>query len=68
MLSENSSESKLQCGRLLRISQVQEILGLSRAAIHNLVVSGQLRRRKIGGAVRIAEADLNDFVNEAAER
>lgn len=52
----------LQSSKLLTLLQVQELLQVSRQTLYSLFESGKLRRRKIGGSVRVALRDLNQFI------
>jgi len=47
---------------LLRIPEVCEVLGLSRAAVYTLLQRGELRAVKIGTARRIPTSAIDEFV------
>jgi excisionase family DNA binding protein len=48
---------------LYTIREVEDVLGLSRAAIYNLINAGELRRVKVGKAARIPRASLVAYVD-----
>ncbi len=48
--------------RLLTAPQCAERLGISPKTLRNLYRCGQLPSIRIGGSVRIAESDLEDFL------
>jgi excisionase family DNA binding protein len=52
--------------RLLRIEEVGEALGISRAQVYRLISGGELRATHIGRSARVAPEDLDAFV--AAKR
>lgn len=47
---------------MLRVKEVAERLALSESKIYQLVRSGELPHYKIGGAVRVSEEQLLDFL------
>ena len=49
--------------KLLRSSEVADLLGISRAQVWNLQARGELRVTRIGRSVRFAADDLRDFIN-----
>jgi len=50
---------------LLTIPQTQERLNLSRQSVYRLFWSGELRRVKIGRAVRVRAEDVLDLIERA---
>ena len=53
--------------KLYRIPEVMDYLGMSRPTVYRYVSSGQLRSVKIGGARRVTESGLVEFVEAHAE-
>jgi excisionase family DNA binding protein len=47
---------------LLTVKQVAAALQLSASKVYELLAKGTLPRYKIGGAVRIAQADLDEYL------
>ena len=60
----NIEEQKI---RLLTIPQVQERLGLGRSTIYNLINAGELKAIKINKSVRIADTDVDKFIQSLLE-
>ena len=52
---------------LLRIFEVMERTGLSKASVYRVINAGQLRTVKIGRSVRVTESELTRFI-EALEK
>jgi excisionase family DNA binding protein len=52
-------------GRLLRLDEVAEQLSISKSMAWKLVTYGQLRSVRIGRAVRVRPADLDEYVANA---
>jgi len=48
---------------LLNIKQVQEILGLGRSIVYELIHSGEIKHMKIRGKIRIPRRFLVDYIN-----
>ena len=48
--------------RLLRIPEVADRLGVSRATVYNLIAAGQLATTAVGSVTRISEAALADYI------
>lgn len=48
---------------LLNITQVAQLLGVSRTTAHRLLDSGQLKYRRVGADRRVPRAELFDFAN-----
>jgi excisionase family DNA binding protein len=48
--------------RLYTIAEVQNILGVSRATVYNLIERGDLKRVKIGKAARIARSSVEEYL------
>ena len=53
-------------GPLLRIEQIAERLSVSRSMAWKLIDSGMLRSVRIGRAVRVLPADLEDYLADPA--
>lgn len=49
---------------ILRVEDVQEILGIGRSSSYTLVKSGTLRSVRIGRAIRIPKSELKRFLGE----
>ena len=49
-------------GRLLRLDEVADRLSISKSMAWKLVACGQIRSVRIGRAVRIRPADLDEYV------
>jgi excisionase family DNA binding protein len=52
-------------GRLLRIEEVADRLSVSRSMAWKLIAHGQLRSIRIGRAVRVRPADLEEYITSA---
>ena len=52
---------------LLRIFEVMELTGLSKASVYRVINAGQLKTVKIGRSVRVTESELTRFI-EALEK
>jgi excisionase family DNA binding protein len=52
---------------LLRIFEVMERTGLSKASVYRVINAGQLKTVKIGRSVRVTESELTRFI-EALEK
>jgi excisionase family DNA binding protein len=52
---------------LLKVPEVAEQLGISRAKVYELIAAGTLRSVKVGGCRRIRASDLRAFVDELSE-
>lgn len=50
--------------RLLRVEDVQEILGIGRNSAYALVKSGRLRSIRVGRSIRITRGELARFMGE----
>ncbi len=50
---------------LLKIEEVAERLGVSRALVYRLIQGGVLPRIKIAGATRVAPEDLERFIESS---
>jgi len=48
---------------LLKLPEVMERTGLSRASVYRVINSGLLKTVKIGRSVRVSEAELGRFIN-----
>ena len=47
---------------LLRLPQVMDRTGLSKASIYRVINAGQLKTVKIGRSVRISESELSRYI------
>ncbi len=47
--------------------QAEEISGLSRTTLRNLVSGDQIRIKRVGRAVRIKRASLDAYMNDGAD-
>ena len=51
-----------QAGKLLKATEVAELLNVSRAFAYRLMQQGKIRTVVIGGAKRVRPEDLNTFI------
>lgn len=59
-----STTVKMKPARVfLRMEEVAEMLGLSRASVYSLIYRGELLRVKIGRAARIPASSVQEFVS-----
>lgn len=49
--------------RFFTISDITNCLGVSSRTVRRWIASGELKAHRFGRSVRIAESDLNDFIN-----
>jgi excisionase family DNA binding protein len=49
-------------GRLLRPDQVQERLNISRSKAYSLIAEGHFTVCRVGGALRITEQSLDEYI------
>ena len=61
---DNKSEATTSLKRPYKISEVMEILQLTKPSIYKLIRSGELVRIKIGSAARITAASVAKLINE----
>lgn len=52
---------------LLRVTEVSELLGISRSKTYELIGAGVIPAIKVGSSVRVPEADLRRWVAEQSE-
>ena len=52
---------------LLKIPDVMQRTGLSKASVYRVITSGQLKTVKIGRSVRITESELSRFINSLGQ-
>ena len=52
---------------LLKISEIMDRTGLSKASVYRVINAGQLRTVKIGRSVRVTESELSRYI-EALEK
>jgi excisionase family DNA binding protein len=57
------SETSPPAPLLVTVKQACEMLSLGRTSIYHLVCSGQLKPKKIGGALRFSVEHLREFAN-----
>ena len=50
-------------GKLLKATDVAEILNISRSMSYRIIQAGQIRSVNIGSARRVRPTDLADFIN-----
>jgi len=60
-------EKDPQAVRLLRPSEIAEILNCSRSQAYRLMAKGDLRSVRFGSLVRCTPADLADFIEKARD-
>ena len=56
----NNSQSNTE--KLLKAAEVAEILNVSKTFVYKLVGTRELRSVKIGTAIRVRRADLNNYI------
>lgn len=54
--------------RLLRVPEVAEALGLGRTTVYSLIKSGALRSVRVAGCRRVAETDLEAYIDGLREQ
>jgi excisionase family DNA binding protein len=54
--------------KLLTVRQTAAVLGVGQSTVHNLIRTGELGSRKIGGARRVPVEDLDAFVARLPSR
>ena len=52
---------------LLKIAEIMDRTGLSKASVYRVINAGQLKTVKIGRSVRVTESELSRFI-EALEK
>jgi excisionase family DNA binding protein len=52
---------------LLKIAEIMERTGLSKASVYRVINAGQLRTVKIGRSVRVTESELSRFIEDLAK-
>ena len=52
----------LQLPRLYKITDVMEMLGISRSALHLLVKAGDIKTVNVGRAVRFTNTEIDRFI------
>jgi excisionase family DNA binding protein len=52
---------------LLKIGEIMDRTGLSKASVYRVINAGQLKTVKIGRSVRVTESELSRFI-EALEK
>ncbi len=52
---------------LLKIAEIMERTGLSKASVYRVINAGQLKTVKIGRSVRVTESELSRYI-EALEK
>lgn len=50
--------------RMFTVKEAMEILNLSKSTIYRLVENGTIKAVKIGGSIRIPQAELRRFILE----
>ena len=59
MLNNNPQSNR---EKLLNVSEVAEILNVSKAFVYKLVGTGELRSIKIGTAIRVRRVDFDNYI------
>ena len=49
---------------LLKISEIMDRTGLSKASVYRVINAGQLKTVKIGRSVRVTESELSRFIED----
>lgn len=49
---------------LLKIGEIMDRTGLSKASVYRVINAGQLRTVKIGRSVRVTESELSRFIED----
>ena len=57
----------VQEDRLLKLREVTEILGTSRATVYRLIKHNSIRWVWLGSTIRISSFDLQDFIRDLRE-
>lgn len=50
--------------RMFTVKEAMEVLNLSKSTIYRLVENGTIKAKKIGGSIRIPQAELRRFIHE----
>ena len=53
---------RIESGKLLKATDVAEILNISRSLTYRIIQAGQIRSVRIGHAKRVRPADLADYI------
>ena len=48
--------------QLLKVSEVVEVLNLSKALVYRMIQDGELRAVRFRGAIRVRQEDLDAFI------
>jgi excisionase family DNA binding protein len=51
-------------GQLLKVSDIAKYLNISRAMVYRLIQNGEIPVIRIKSAVRVRQADLQEFINK----
>jgi excisionase family DNA binding protein len=62
-----SVDNTLEKEALLTAKDVRDILKVSRAQVDRLMASGQLKRVKIGRALRFRRSDIESYINSVTQ-
>lgn len=49
---------------LLKISEIMDRTGLSKASVYRVINAGQLKTVKIGRSVRVTESELSRYIED----
>jgi excisionase family DNA binding protein len=52
---------------LLKIAEIMDRTGLSKASVYRVINAGQLKTVKIGRSVRVTESELSRFIEDLAK-
>lgn len=52
---------------LLKIGEIMDRTGLSKASVYRVINAGQLKTVKIGRSVRVTESELSRFIEDLAK-
>jgi excisionase family DNA binding protein len=52
---------------LLKIGEIMDRTGLSKASVYRVINAGQLKTVKIGRSVRVTESELTRFIEDLAK-
>ena len=53
--------------RLLKATEVAEILGISRSHVYNLMTRGEIPTLRLGTALRVKQSNLEEFINKSKD-
>lgn len=59
-----SQSGRNSAGAMLRVKEVAARLNLSESKVYELIESGQLPHHRFGGAIRVSEVQIAEFLDE----